>query len=78
MALEKSTTDGGHLLPGEIANQIFNTTDSLLSAHKQFKLDLESRMLSWETPPTHPEEKNFTKAGMIDDVIIDHMQRLKV
>lgn len=64
-----------HTLLGDAMNQIFNTTDSLLTAHRQFKLDLESCMLAWETSPS---EDRITKPVDVDDVIIDHIQRLKV
>ncbi|XP_039262712.2 FERM, ARHGEF and pleckstrin domain-containing protein 1-like [Styela clava] len=80
LALEKASanTDGGHLLSEDVANQIFNTTDSLLSVHQQFKKDLETRMVSWEGPPTiNSTENDEMKNENIDDILISQLQRIK-
>lgn len=79
-ALEKaaSTEDSGHLLPDNIANQLFNTTDSLLTIHKQFKLDLEARMVSWENYALQSEgEELDNQKQYVDDILLAQVQRIK-
>lgn len=76
---KENSTEGIALMSEDFINQLFNMTNSLLSIHKQFKLELESRMVSWENSSHSPEEHNEDSMKQdIDDIMQSQVQRIKV
>nr|CAB3244733.1 FERM, RhoGEF and pleckstrin domain-containing protein 1-like [Phallusia mammillata] len=66
--------DGNTMLPGNVANQLFGDTGSLLDIHQQFLDTLEAQLSMWEGRGGGGDQ---SRDQNVDDVLLNHVTVLK-